>query len=106
MDEQVKSIWASVSSIVAGKLDESKIVVLVPHIIAAIEKISKDETGAWKRSLCVSVVRLAMEESGFQKAQADNILCVIGSVIDTLILVAKQKVDIGKTVRRCCFRRS
>jgi len=103
MDQLVESIWASVSGIVSGKLDESNLIILVPHIIAHIEKCKKDETGAWKRALCVSVVRLGMEKNGFSAEQTSNVLCVIGSVVDTLILVAKKKVDIGKTVRKCCF---
>lgn len=106
MDELVQTIWNSVSSVVSGKLDESKIIVIVPHIIAQIEKLKQKESGAWKRSLCISVIRLAMEKNDFTTDQVNNILCVAGSVVDTLISIAKNQVDIGKTVRKCCLRLS
>ena len=99
----VDALKEAVNDMIGGVgVDSGTIVSLLPHVMALIEKRHKSSPGTYKRELCNAVLELVMRQSHMDDAQVQAMMLLLSPMIEGLILVASQKINLGKTGLRCC----
>ena len=81
------------------KPNASNIIILVTLLIKCVENIAKDKEGTYKKELVLKVLSKVINESKLE-ADAKIALMVlvhtsIPVIIDTMISIAKEKIDLG-----------
>jgi hypothetical protein len=100
--DEVVSVYNQIKDWVdkTDKPDASDIIILVTLLIKCVEKIAADKEGVYKKDLVIKVLTKVINES---KLEPDAKLVLMGLVettipfmIDTMINIAKNKIDLGK----------
>lgn len=107
-DPNVTVIYNQFKSWVDGtqELNTSTLIILIPKIMkCAEEQITAQDKGAYKKSVVLQVLKLIINDS-ILTAEAKEALkllvdTVVPTMIDTMVMIAKKDIDLGKAVEKC-----
>jgi hypothetical protein len=109
-DPNVVAIYNQFKSWIDGtnSLSASSIIILIPKIMkCAEEEIKLSGKGDYKKSVVLQVIKQIVQDSKLDtdgKVSLNIIIdTIVPTMIDTMVLVSRGKVDIGKAVKTSCM---
>lgn len=89
------------------KLNTESIIILVPELISATEKIiTENHKGYYKKQVVLKTLKLIVQDTNLPEDQKNILNTIIDTTIpmtiDTLISIAKGDLDIGKLKKTFC----
>jgi hypothetical protein len=104
-----KEIYNKLIAWVTGKdtLDAGSVVILVTMVIKHVQEEMPTGSGPEKKKVAMDVIRLLIDDSNLEidaKAGLNELVdFTVPSMIDTMIMISKNKIDLGKNVKTKCI---
>lgn len=108
-DPLVQQIYNEIKGTIRNKtIDSSSIILLVTLTIPVVQRVARGKDGAYKKKVLLTVINQLVNDSNLDQTSKFALLTIVETivpdVVDTLIDVAKNRLDIGKgtTNGGCC----
>lgn len=108
--DEIDIIYEQIKYLIDDKPTSRSIIKIVTYSMKCVENTMKDKSGSYKKEVVMRVIERVVEDSKLDKESKEDLTFLIHttipSIIDTMVGIARHKIDIGKTkkyFRDCCF---